>query len=330
MQNKVSIIVPVYKVEKYLNNCIRSIVEQTYSNLEVILIDDGSPDGCPQICNEWRQKDTRIKVIHQENVGVSAARNRAIECISGEYILFVDSDDWIANNMVEVLVHGMESSEDVDAVFCGYVEVDEDDNLIRKVMPKHKEIVNRNQGVELIFVEYGTFLWNKLFRAKLIGNNSLFDRELKIGEDELWMVDVLKKSRRILAIDNPLYYYRRRMDGASNDYALSSKRLSEITAQQKTLKSIVDYRSDTLISLVECRLYYCGNKIMRLAYYQKQYDIFDMIDSEIEEGRKIWYKTHHNHLGNCRRRMVEVMMRARVPQKIVRILDKNDMIEWKR
>ena len=67
MQNKVSIIVPVYKVEKYLNNCIRSIVEQTYSNLEVILIDDGSPDGCPQICNEWRQKDTRIKVIHQEN-----------------------------------------------------------------------------------------------------------------------------------------------------------------------------------------------------------------------------------------------------------------------
>ena len=69
---------------------------------------------------------------------------------------------------------------------------------------------------------------------------------------------------------------------------------------------------------------------MRLAYYQKQYDIFDMIDSEIEEGRKIRYKTHHNHLGNCRRRMVEVMMRARVPQKIVRILDKNDMIEWKR
>ena len=119
MQNKVSIIVPVYKVEKYLNNCIRSIVEQTYSNLEVILIDDGSPDGCPQICNEWRQKDTRIKVIHQENVGVSAARNRAIECISGEYILFVDSDDWIANNMVEVLVHGMESSEDDDAVFSG-------------------------------------------------------------------------------------------------------------------------------------------------------------------------------------------------------------------
>ena len=126
MQNKVSIIVPVYKVEKYLDNCIRSIVEQTYSNLEVILIDDGSPDGCPQICNEWRQKDTRIKVIHQENLGVSAARNRAIECISGEYILFVDSDDWIANNMVEVLVHGMESSEDADAVFCGYVEVDEE------------------------------------------------------------------------------------------------------------------------------------------------------------------------------------------------------------
>lgn len=141
MQNKVSIIVPVYKVEKYLNNCIRSIVEQTYSNLEVILIDDGSPDGCPQICNEWRQKDTRIKVIHQENLGVSAARNRAIECISGEYILFVDSDDWIANNMVEVLVHGMESSEDVDAVFVDMLKLMKMITLSEKLCPNIRKLL---------------------------------------------------------------------------------------------------------------------------------------------------------------------------------------------
>lgn len=329
--NKVSIIVPVYKVEKYLNACLQSITGQTYSNLEIILIDDGSPDNCPQICDEWRQNDARIKVIHQENLGVSVARNRAIESVSGEYILFVDSDDWIETNMVEVLVDRMESStDDIDAVFFGYIEVDEDGNSIRKIAPQHNEIVNRNRGVELIFGEYGTFLWNKMFRTKLIDSNSFFDQKLKIGEDELWMVDALKKSKRILLISNQLYYYRRRMDGASNDYNLNSKRLSEITAQQKTLKSIEDYGSETLTNLVNCRLYYCGYKIMRLAYYQNNYAIFDQIDSEIEKGRRIWYKTHNNFLGNCRRKMVETMMRIRIPQKVVRILDKNDLIEWKK
>ena len=96
MQEKISIIVPVYRVEQYLDKCIQSIVDQTYSNLEIILIDDGSPDRCPQICDEWSLRDPRIKVIHQENGGVSAARNTGIRVARGDLIYFVDSDDWIA------------------------------------------------------------------------------------------------------------------------------------------------------------------------------------------------------------------------------------------
>ena len=98
----ISIIVPVYKVEKYLDKCVESIVEQTYKNLEIILVDDGSPDNCPAMCDEWAQKDSRIKVIHKENGGLSSARNAGLDACTGEYIYFLDSDDYIADNCIVI------------------------------------------------------------------------------------------------------------------------------------------------------------------------------------------------------------------------------------
>lgn len=327
---KVSIVIPVYKVEKYVDNCIDSIIKQTYSNLEVLLVDDGSPDMCPQKCDCWAAKDSRIRVIHQNNMGVSAARNRGIGYLTGDYLLFVDSDDWIAEEMVETLVKKIEALPEIDAVFCGYTEVNEDGKKIRIVEPNHAKRVCRDEGVKSIFGEYGTFLWNKMFRVELLKENSLFDLELKIGEDELWMINILKSARNIYLISEPLYFYRRRLEGVSNDYSLNSKRLSEITAQQRTLMSIADYNSEALENLVKCRLYYCGYKIMRLAYYQKNYKIFEKVDKEIESGRKVWYKTHNNYLGNCRRKIVEIMMRLRMPRRLIKMFDKNDMLEWKK
>ena len=101
----ISIIVPVYKVEKYLDKCVESIVEQTYKNLEIILVDDGSPDNCSAMCDEWAQKDSRIKVIHKENGGLSSARNAGLDACTGEYIYFLDSDDYIADNCIETLFY---------------------------------------------------------------------------------------------------------------------------------------------------------------------------------------------------------------------------------
>lgn len=107
----VSIIIPVYKVEKYLSKCIESILKQTYFDLELILVDDGSPDKCPEICDTYASKDERVVVIHQKNAGVSAARNAGLEKAKGEYIGFVDPDDWIAPEMYEKMIQAMENSE---------------------------------------------------------------------------------------------------------------------------------------------------------------------------------------------------------------------------
>ena len=103
--SKISVIIPVYKVEKYLDKCIQSVVNQTFTDLEIILIDDGSPDRCPEICEQWAKKDSRIVVIHKKNGGLSDARNAGLNIATGEFISFVDSDDWIAKNMYEIMLN---------------------------------------------------------------------------------------------------------------------------------------------------------------------------------------------------------------------------------
>ena len=107
MENLVSIIIPIYKVQNYLNRCILSIVNQTYKNLQIILVDDGSPDNCPQICDSWSKKDSRIEVIHKKNGGLSDARNSGLQIAKGKFVLFVDSSDLIALNMVENMLNEM-------------------------------------------------------------------------------------------------------------------------------------------------------------------------------------------------------------------------------
>ena len=118
--NLISIIVPIYNVEKYLKKCIDSIINQTYKNLEIILVDDGSPDNCGKICDEYAKKDNRIKVIHKENGGVSSARNVGVENATGEYIGFVDSDDYIEKDMYEVLINNLKKENADISIISNY------------------------------------------------------------------------------------------------------------------------------------------------------------------------------------------------------------------
>ena len=133
MNPLISVIVPVYKAEKYLDKCVQSIVNQTYKNLEIILVDDGSPDNCPEMCDEWAKKDSRIKVIHKENGGVSSARNAGLDNSFGDYIGFVDSDDFIENDFYECLYDNLvENGADIS--FCTFKTLDEKN---RGICPKH-------------------------------------------------------------------------------------------------------------------------------------------------------------------------------------------------
>ena len=170
MTPKISIIIPVYKVEKYLSRCLDAVLRQTVNDIEAILIDDGSPDASGRICNEYAQKDPRIKVIHQENAGASAARNSGLDIAAGDYIGFVDSDDCFVPNMFELLLRHMEMSG-AEIAFCDYSEISGDPvPSFRQFSADHIEskVMGQKEAFELISdsnKNIGGYIWNKIGRA---------------------------------------------------------------------------------------------------------------------------------------------------------------------
>ena len=207
-QPLVSIIVPVYKVEKYLLRCLDSIAKQTYAHFEVILVDDGSPDRCGEICDEYAKKDTRFRVIHQENRGVSAARNSGLDdCFQRNkkgYIFFADSDDYLAANTLEILVtKALEGSFDI--VMAGYYEIERDGEQYWK-SASWKNITNTEEIQRNILLDkLPNFPWGKLFAANLW--EYLRFPEKHRMEDLYLIPKVFFCAKRICLIPDPLYFY---------------------------------------------------------------------------------------------------------------------------
>lgn len=203
---KISIIVPVYNTEKYLGRCIESIRNQTYSNLEIILVDDGSNDDSLKICHMYAEKDDRIKVLHTKNFGVSNARNIGIKCSTGEYIGFIDSDDYIEKTMYETLVHYF---DDKVLPICTYNMVDENKRILER-----KDIVDTVGLVPVkdFFLLCENILLNspvnKLYESDIIKKNNIrFDTDLSLGEDFLFVMQYLEYIEMFYIIDMPLYNY---------------------------------------------------------------------------------------------------------------------------
>ena len=212
----ISIVVPIYNVEKYLTRCIDSIIKQTYKNIEIILVDDGSPDNCGKICDEYAQKDNRIIVIHKENEGLSATRNAGIEIAKGKYIGFVDSDDYIKEDMYESLYNDMKKY-DVDISICKYIEVfiDDTNNNHKKSDVQNEENVKIYNNIDilkkLLYNENITdHAWNKLYKTELFKNNNIRYPKGYMFEDIGTTYLLFEKAKKISLSSKMGYYYIRR------------------------------------------------------------------------------------------------------------------------
>ena len=227
----VSIIVPVYRVEEYLAICIDSLLQQTYPYLEIILVDDGSPDQCPAICDAYAGKDSRVSVIHQENKGESVARNTAMKKAAGKYILFVDSDDVILPDACEHLVQCAENYS-ADFVAGHYVNVDESGRLkkdmIQKRTPKQSSKQIRDGQTFLLeklkAKTYECMVWQNLYQRELLVNNSLYFIPEIMREDEEWMPRVLSCAKRVAELEKPFYQYRLCSQSIMHNDALAVRR----------------------------------------------------------------------------------------------------------
>lgn len=202
----ISVIIPVYKVEKYLDRCIRSVVDQTYKNLEIIIVDDGSPDRCGIICDEWAKKDKRIKIIHKENGGLSDARNAGLDIASGEYICFVDSDDYIHSEMYQRL-YEKTKQYNADITICGFYRVsDPDGEIICCERTFGDGLIDKKDALKYL-CRHSSYLavWNKLYKRSLF--HDLRFPKKKLEEDVFVMPRLYDKSEIILSVPDSYYYY---------------------------------------------------------------------------------------------------------------------------
>lgn len=233
MKPLVSVIIPVYKVERYLDECVLSVVNQSYRNIEIILVDDGSPDGCPAMCDAWAAKDSRIKVIHKANGGLSDARNTGIDCCSGDYILFVDSDDYYeANNHIELLVN-MADGENSDVVCFNYKRFYEDKNSFS---PKLCAIPQRNTIDCMVKNNvYTSSACLKLIRSSLVKNSNLLFEKGIYSEDIEFSAKLMLLTQNIAFCDDAVYVYRSRSDSITT--SIKEKNIIDVFGvMQKLIK----------------------------------------------------------------------------------------------
>ena len=266
-----SVIIPVYNVAPYLDECLASVCGQTYRNMEIIVVDDGATEGSGQICDAWRERDSRIRVIHQKNAGVSAARNAGLDACTGQIISFVDADDWLDGQLYAKLVACLEEN-DADAAMCGFVDyahrTPENKGLFPIPPCDYAPVVYhmmRRNG-------YFTSPWAKVFRRELVYRNGgpiRYDPALSFAEDEVWLLEVLREHSCTAFLPEPLYHYRDRKDSVGRIAALTEKQMNCLVAKNIALRLLPDDDAVRMLArgrffndcfVLKVKAYCCGDK----------------------------------------------------------------------
>lgn len=288
-QPLLSVIVPIFKVEEYLDRCVESIVNQTYKNLEIILVDDGSPDNCPQMCDEWAEKDNRIKVVHKENGGLSDARNAGLKITTGEIVSFIDSDDWIEFDMFERMLNRM-IEDDSDIVSCGVKWVEEDGSVIRDVTSNDGVLDTQSAMKELLNDgKLKQHVWNKIYKYDLI-KDIPFEKG-KYHEDVFWSYQIVGRAGKVSVIKESFYNYVQRSNSIMGE-GFSAKRLDALDANRQRCEYIKEYFPE----LYDNALYvYIGSCHYQLQCAVRENQPKEVIDNIL--GRTSYRKNGHPTRG---------------------------------
>lgn len=251
-------IVPVYKVEAYLDRCVQSIVNQTYKTLEIVLVDDGSPDNCPNMCDVWAEKDSRIKVVHKKNGGLSDARNAGMAAATGDYIAFVDSDDWLRPEYIEFLYRAVQENA-ADLAACDLQLVYEDEENPDEEMNFHAVVATPEEALNTLIHGTGfrAIACNKLYHRKLL-RDEYFETG-RLHEDEFFTYRILAKAERLSYVQEPLYCYFQR--NGSIMRTVSAKHTDALDAYLLRLELFRQkypalYREDKIGFCVSCVMLY--------------------------------------------------------------------------
>lgn len=321
MNELISIIIPVYNVNNYLSECMESVTSQTYKNLEIILVDDGSTDGSGEACDEWREKDSRVSVIHQKNMGVSVARNTGIEICKGDYIGFVDGDDWIESQMYELMLRSLLETN-AQIAMCGFVDYPNGIQYPEKKGLKPIGPCKYKDAIKPILQRDGYFvsMCNKLFARNTIirGDKIEFlDKMIGYGEDELWLFQVASKVDTISFVPKALYHWRPRQGSATRSTFLTDKQMSLINAKQRVLEFIPNDRA--LQELAKGRIYNDCYLLKIIAYCSSDKERYQTVNDSIRPYRNAWLKSDDvKTVRKLKVAFLEVLMTIKAPKSIVK------------
>lgn len=281
MEYKVSIIIPVYGVEKYLKECLDSVINQTYSNLEIILIDDESPDQCPVICDEYALKDNRIKVIHKKNGGAGSARNAGLKICTGEYICFVDSDDYVYPDYVEVLLEQLiKNNADISVV--NYMYLFKDGLVENDFLMQERDYTSTEYLKEFLNRCNSSLMTNKLFKRNVLKN--LFFVEGRRIDDEFFTYQAVMRANRITQTSKNLYIYRMRASGVMR---------TAFNYYEKILGDQIDYFTERYHKVIEkypeLKKDYLENLMDNMIHWKRQTFISQDIKKRVQKIIKKYF-----------------------------------------
>lgn len=292
MNEMISVIVPFYNAEKYINRCIESIVNQKYSNLEIILVDDGSDDNSADFCDRWAERDNRIRVIHTENSGVFAARKTGIMASHGRYIAFIDSDDWIDTEMFDCLYKLM-TSGDFQISCCSYQLVKDGGQPQKESSP---EIIKQYGFSDIIKNLYNDAMWSlctKLYDRVLFENIDNINSNLSVSEDLLLNYHLYKRCKTAVLTDKKLYFYFRHSDSVMGK-SLNIKRIKDSMTAYQLIENDMDKSSKAYSYHIANMISNDFGFLMQIVKQNTCFECYDEIRKEIIKYKKFIFKKENS------------------------------------
>lgn len=297
----ISVIVPVYNSENYLSECIDSLINQTYKNFELILVDDGSTDKSARMCDEYAIKDSRIKVVHKENGGVSSARNVGLQLSQGEYIQFVDSDDYVKPEFLSILINSIEqNNSQISVCKASTIHINGTKSKSKSKVSENITL-DRKEATSFLFNEMNNALWNKLISKDAI-KDIIFEEGCTFGEDPYFLIQVLNNCERVSFVADELYCYRKN-EGSITTTKFSEKKFDQVYFKDKMYYFIQEYFPD-LIPLAKkwrftsrlniCRMLYLNDmqnqyKTIRVEYSNFMHQEYKEVKFSLSKKEKTEY-----------------------------------------
>lgn len=299
----ISVIIPVYNTAAYLPKCLDSICRQTYRNLEIICVDDGSTDGSEKIVEDYKKKDSRIKVIHKSNGGESSARNAGLRSSTGEFVAFVDCDDWLEPVMYEKMMIAMRENA-LDMVACSYYwETDKESSLVGNNYPVSKEVFGRSELFQYVYIRdhyrgVTSWIWCKLFKRNLLYKNEKmleFNENLRFGADLIFFLHAAVNAKRICYLEDAFYHYYQRDNSTAH-----TKDLDVAFDIVKAYQMMIDYLRENgietqIIPWIQRFKVYRASLVAEQAFEQNDRHMLEKCQEVMEELKSVYFETNREY-----------------------------------